>query len=201
MGRRLVTLAMLVVACFISLSSSTAADDAPQRAGASRRCHCRKGRLDRRRRHADHPGRRRPAQHRIRLFGIDAPEKSQAFGNQSKKNLAEKVFGETVRVEVVDIDRYGREVGRIYLGDRFINLEQVRDGLRLALHRRSTVITNSTRPKPRPAKQRRGLWADSASHAAVGVPPRTPTRNDDGVNSPRRVDRLSRRPPGWAWSL
>jgi hypothetical protein len=42
--------------------------------------------------------------------------------------LADKVFGQTVRIEVIDVDRYRREVGRIYLGDRFINVEMVRDG-------------------------------------------------------------------------
>ena len=42
--------------------------------------------------------------------------------------LASKVFGQIVRVEVTGDDRYRREVGRIYLGDRFINLEMVRDG-------------------------------------------------------------------------
>jgi endonuclease YncB( thermonuclease family) len=38
------------------------------------------------------------------------------------------VFGRVVRVEVIDVDRYKREVSRIYLGDRFINMEMVRDG-------------------------------------------------------------------------
>jgi endonuclease YncB( thermonuclease family) len=42
--------------------------------------------------------------------------------------MAAKVFGKIVRVEIVNIDRYKREVGRNYLGDRFINLEIVRDG-------------------------------------------------------------------------
>ena len=42
--------------------------------------------------------------------------------------MAAKVFGKIVRVEVVNIDRYKREVGQIYLGDRFINVEMARDG-------------------------------------------------------------------------
>jgi micrococcal nuclease len=67
-------------------------------------------------------------QHKIRLAGIDAPEKGQAFGTKARENLAAKVFGQNVRVEVIDVDRYRREVGRIYLGERFINMEMVRDG-------------------------------------------------------------------------
>ena len=62
------------------------------------------------------------AQHKIRLAGIDAPEKGQPFGTKAREALADRVFGQTVRVEVIDVDRYRREVGRIYLGDRFINM-------------------------------------------------------------------------------
>jgi endonuclease YncB( thermonuclease family) len=40
----------------------------------------------------------------------------------------DKVFGQTVRVEVIDIDRYKLEVGRIFLGDRFVTIEVVNDG-------------------------------------------------------------------------
>jgi endonuclease YncB( thermonuclease family) len=39
----------------------------------------------------------------------DAPEKAQPFGTKSRENLAGKVFGKTVRVDVVDVDRYKRE--------------------------------------------------------------------------------------------
>ena len=67
-------------------------------------------------------------QHRIRLAGIDAPELTQTFGTQSRDGLAEKVRGKVVRVDVIDIDRTKQEVGRMYLGGRFINAELVRDG-------------------------------------------------------------------------
>jgi endonuclease YncB( thermonuclease family) len=60
-------------------------------------------------------------QQKIRLAGIDAPEKGQPFGTKARENLAGKVLGQTVRVEVIDVDRYKREVGRIFLGERFIN--------------------------------------------------------------------------------
>src|SRR5277367_3511819 len=41
-------------------------------------------------------------QHKIRLAGIDAPKKGQAFGTKSREKLASKVFGKDVRVEVID---------------------------------------------------------------------------------------------------
>jgi len=68
-------------------------------------------------------------QHKIRLAGIDAPEKGQPFGTKARENLAAKVFKQDVRIDVIDVDRYKREVGRIFLGERFINLEMVSDGL------------------------------------------------------------------------
>ena len=51
-------------------------------------------------------------QHRVRIAGIDAPEKGQAFGNASRKRMSELVAREEVRVEFNKHDRYGRIVGK-----------------------------------------------------------------------------------------
>jgi endonuclease YncB( thermonuclease family) len=45
------------------------------------------------------------ARHKIRLAGIDAPEKKQPFGTKAREALADKVFGKAERVDVVDVDR------------------------------------------------------------------------------------------------
>lgn len=66
--------------------------------------------------------------HRIRLAFIDAPEKAQPFGQRAKQALSDKVFQQQVRVEVVDKDRYGREVGRIWLGETDVNYSQLSEG-------------------------------------------------------------------------
>ena len=55
-------------------------------------------------------------QHKIRLSGIDAPEKKQAFGNISKQSLADMVAGQSVLIEWVKVDRYGRKVSKVQLG-------------------------------------------------------------------------------------
>ena len=52
-------------------------------------------------------------QHRVRIAGIDAPEKSQPFGNASGKRLGELVARKEVRVEFNKRDRYGRIVGKV----------------------------------------------------------------------------------------
>jgi len=59
-----------------------------------------------------------PTEHKIRLAGIDAPEKDQPFGQRSKQSLSNAVMGKPVRVEWSKQDRYGRLVGK---GEREIS--------------------------------------------------------------------------------
>ena len=51
--------------------------------------------------------------YRVRLAGIDAPEKKQPFGDRSKQTLSALVFGKPVEVEWHKRDRYGRLIGKI----------------------------------------------------------------------------------------
>ena len=68
-------------------------------------------------------------QHKIRLAGIDAPESSQAFGNRSKQNLSNWVFGKSVNAECYQQDRYGRNVCKVMVSGIDANLEQVKAGM------------------------------------------------------------------------
>ena len=68
-------------------------------------------------------------QHKIRLTGIDAPEKRQAFGNVSKQSLVEQVAGQSVAVNWVKVDRYGRKLGKVLQAGLDCNLVQVKRGL------------------------------------------------------------------------
>src|SRR5262245_2183415 len=52
-------------------------------------------------------------QHRVRLAGIDAPEKAQAFGERSKQKLSALVVGKDVRADCNKRERYGRDVCRV----------------------------------------------------------------------------------------
>ena len=64
----------------------------------------------------------------VRLYGIDAPEKDQPFGEEAKNSLKELVKGKTVELKVKDIDKYGRAVALVYVGSLNVNLEQVKRG-------------------------------------------------------------------------
>jgi len=67
--------------------------------------------------------------HRIRLQGIDAPEKGQAFGTRSGQDLSQAIFDRVVTIEWSKHDRYRRIVGKVMLDGRDICLEQVRVGM------------------------------------------------------------------------
>ena len=67
-------------------------------------------------------------QHRIRLYGIDAPEGGQDFGNRAKKFVSDLVFGKQVRVVKIDIDRYDRIVVMVNVGDLNVNEALVKNG-------------------------------------------------------------------------
>ena len=54
-------------------------------------------------------------QHKVRLTGIDAPEKAQPFGNASRNHLASMVAGKNVRIESSKTDRYGRVLGKVWV--------------------------------------------------------------------------------------
>ena len=69
-----------------------------------------------------------PGKHRIRLAEIDAPERNQPWGDEAKRGLASKVLEHEVRVVVTDTDRYGRRVGKIFLGQTDINRSMVSEG-------------------------------------------------------------------------
>ncbi len=106
-------------------------------------------------------------QHKVRLTGIDAPEKRQAFGNVSKQSLAEQVAGQSVAVEWDKVDRYGRKVGKVLLRGLDCNLEQVKRGL--AWHYKQYQREQSPADRTRYAAAevearaaRLGLWRDAA---------------------------------------
>lgn len=68
-------------------------------------------------------------QHRVRLAGIDAPEKAQDFGERSRQNLARLVFQAQVVVEWNKCDRYDRIIGKVLRDGQDANLQQILDGM------------------------------------------------------------------------
>ena len=101
----------------------------------------------------------------IRLVGIDAPEKGQAYGQQAKQFAASLAFGQTVTVRVSGHDRYARLLGEVILSDgRSLNQELVRAGFAWWFRRYSRDLTLA-HLEQEAREARRGLWADPAAEA------------------------------------
>lgn len=66
---------------------------------------------------------------KVRLSEIDTPERAQPFGTRACQALSDLIFGKEVRVVQDDIDRYGRLVGKVYVGDTHVNRRLVRAGM------------------------------------------------------------------------
>ena len=103
---------------------------------------------------------------RIRLFGIDAPEREQRCKNAERTKyrcgetatsaLREKISGKAVRCEEKDVDRYGRTVAVCFKGDIDLNGWMVSAGYALAYRRYSeSYIDEEERAKI----AKRGIWA------------------------------------------
>jgi endonuclease YncB( thermonuclease family) len=71
-------------------------------------------------------GEREPV--KFRLQGIDAPESCQPGGEASRDALIALVLRRTVRVEAHGQDSYGRQLGRLWVGDQEVGAEMVRAG-------------------------------------------------------------------------
>lgn len=104
-------------------------------------------------------------EHKVRLAGIDAPERRQAFGTRSRQALASRVFKRSVTVDWHKQDRYGRLIGKVLVGDKDAGLELVAAGLAWHYKAYEQEQTLSDRrayaEAERVAQESRvGLWAD-----------------------------------------
>lgn len=104
-------------------------------------------------------------QHRVRLAGIDAPEKGQPFGSRSKEALAALVHGRSISVEWRKRDRYGRVIGTVQVGGNDVNLAQIERGF--AWHYLAYVQEQSradqilySQAESSARRTRVGLWRD-----------------------------------------
>ena len=105
-------------------------------------------------------------QRKIRVAGIDAREKGQAFGERSKQNLSALVFQTRVEARCHEKERYGREVCAVYEGLRDVGVEQIRAGMACwyheYAHEQATQDRFVYRDEEESAKaSRAGLWKDA----------------------------------------
>ncbi|WP_363928372.1 thermonuclease family protein [Thiobacillus sp.] len=106
-------------------------------------------------------------EYKIRVAGIDAPEKAMPWGQKSKQALSDRVYGRDARVDWSKRDRYGRIVGKVIVDGKDAGLALVGEGLAwhykkyeneqpLADRLEYARLENEAR------SMRRGLWSDPA---------------------------------------
>jgi micrococcal nuclease len=101
---------------------------------------------------------------KVRMANIDAPEKDQAFGKQSRDSLLEMVGKKQVQIDSQAVDQYGRVVGLIKVDGRDVNQEQVKRGMAWEYshyHTDKTYIGLQSDAQ----QARRGLWAQTSPQA------------------------------------
>lgn len=102
---------------------------------------------------------------KIRLYGIDCPERGQDFSKVAKRFTADRCYQKSVRVDIQDVDQYGRIVGIVYLPDGGqLNLGLLEAGLawHYTAHDQSDAFAQAEK---RARQSKRGLWAHSDAQA------------------------------------
>lgn len=100
---------------------------------------------------------------KIRLYGIDCPEKRQPFGKKAKQFTSELVFGKFVEIEPVATDRYGRTVAFVSVENITVNKELIKEGLGWVYVRycKLPLCVEWQGLQLAAQTEKRGLWGDS----------------------------------------
>jgi endonuclease YncB( thermonuclease family) len=99
---------------------------------------------------------------RVRLFGIDSPERNQPFGTRARQMAAKLAFGQTVQVRPRSQDRFGRVVAEVILPDgTSLNETLVGQGMAWWYRDFARRETRLRLLEEQAREQRLGLWADS----------------------------------------
>ena len=97
---------------------------------------------------------------KIRLAGIDTPERKQSFGDTAKNALAKLVFHKKILIETQTKDRYGRTIGVVFLNNKNVNNELVRQGMAW-VYKKYTDNKILYELEAQAKTRRIGLWADA----------------------------------------
>jgi endonuclease YncB( thermonuclease family) len=106
----------------------------------------------------------RHQQVRVRLDGIDAPERTQPFGQRARQSLAALAHGREAVADCPKTDKYGRSVCRVTVDGVDVGLEQVRRGLawhyvRYAREQSPEARAEYARAEQQARLERSGLWS------------------------------------------
>lgn len=95
---------------------------------------------------------------KVRLSEIDTPESAQPFGTRVKQALSDLIFNKEVLVKEQDMDRYGRLVGHVYVGDIHVNRKMVQEGMAW-VYRQYLKDKSLLQDEAEAKRAKRGLWS------------------------------------------
>ncbi len=96
---------------------------------------------------------------KIRLYGVDSPERDQDFGSKARQFTAGKVFGKEVEVMEVERDRHGRTVAWVQIDGTSLNKELLEAGLAWWFRRYAPHEKELKEAESRARNLRIGLWS------------------------------------------
>ncbi|MDX1733554.1 MAG: thermonuclease family protein [Halioglobus sp.] len=100
-------------------------------------------------------------QHKVRFFGIDAPERDQPQGDAAQLALARLVEDRDVGVVVIETDDYGRSVGTVYRGNLNINQAMVKGGYAWWYRYHAPHERHLEAAEQGAREQARGVWSEA----------------------------------------
>lgn len=126
--------------------------------------------------------------YKIRLYGIDAPEKKQPWGGKALMTMIELIGQKEVIVEVMDRDKYRRYVGKVYQGETYINLKMLELGCAWWYKRYAPKDTDLEAAFNKARTDKVGMWEYDdniepekwrISHKEKAVPAATPAQEEN----------------------
>ena len=132
---------------------------------------------------------------KVRLHGVDAPEKAQDFGTASRTFTSDACFGKEVIVEIKDTDRYGRKVGIVTLPDgRILNHALVKAGLAHWYEAYAADDTTLKELQEEAKSAKRGVWSRSDTVAPWDFRKEKRKPNNAATNQPSPTPRAEKAP-------
>jgi endonuclease YncB( thermonuclease family) len=101
---------------------------------------------------------------KVRLYGIDCPERKQPYGNRARQATADAVMGKEVNVHPISTDRYGRTVALVAApGREMLNSWLVKEGMAWVYPqfcKRADICDRLRELEAAARAAGKGLWAD-----------------------------------------
>jgi micrococcal nuclease len=100
---------------------------------------------------------------KVRLCGVDSPEKTQPFGKAATTKLTQLALNQNVRLVATGVDTYGRLIAEVWLNSRLLNAEMVRAGLAYTYGSCPTQKTMLVNAQKSAISLKLGVWRSGAA--------------------------------------